>query len=182
MSKYILPLFFVLIAVALYVGLTQPLLTHIDAQKVELASISSAVDTTSNLAKIKEDLLAKFNTITTDQQDRLTKLVPDQIDNVRFIIDVNNVASRFGMHIQNLQLSSAAGTSDSSVVGPDGKTYGSLTLGFDVTGSYTTMRAFLSALDASLRLVDVQSVSFNANDNDKNTYTVLVRTYWLKSL
>lgn len=181
MSRYIFPLLLILSALGIFLAGIKPMLAKIDSQKIEERTAKLALENTTNLFEIQEALLEKYKVITPEDRVRLLKLVPDQVDNVRFIIDIDAVAGKFGMKIGNLQLAGDPAATDSSVIGPDGKTYGTITLQFDITGSYGAVRAFLADLDSSLRLVDVDTVEFLAGDADKNKYTIKVRTYWLKS-
>jgi hypothetical protein len=41
------------------------------------------------------------------------------------------------------------------------------------------MLSFLQDLEHSLRLIDVESLSFSAAPGDNNTYAFTIRTYWL---
>ena len=65
-------------------------------------------------------------------------------------------------------------------VGASDTDYDSLILSFSVTGSYDTFRAFVESLEQSLRLVDIQSISFSATDTGVYDYSIAVKTYWLK--
>lgn len=181
MSRPFFSLFLILAAIGVFIGGTQPKLAQIDKLKIDERTAELALENTTDLFKIQEVLTEKYNQITPEDKQRLLKLVPDQVDNVRFIIDIDGVAGKFGMKINSLQLADDPAKKDLSVIGPDGKTYGTITLQFDVTGSYGAVRGFLADLDSSLRLVDVESVEFLASDLDRNTYTIKVRTYWLKS-
>lgn len=183
MNGYLFPLLLILAAGGLFFGGTRPLLTTIDQQKTQELSLRQALDTTSSLDRTQDELLAKYNTIAAADRERLAKLLPDQVDNVRFIIDVNAIANRFGMQIKDLNIGAeeVAPQEGRGVVGADSSVYGTLTLGFTVQGSYTTVRAFLTELDRSLRIVDLDSIQFSADDKDNNIYKVQIRTYWLKS-
>jgi len=53
-------------------------------------------------------------------------------------------------------------------------------LGFTVTAPYTTFQAFLADLEHSLRLIDVEKITFKgAGTADSADYTLSIRTYWL---
>jgi len=66
-------------------------------------------------------------------------------------------------------------------VGVDQTPYGTLTLSFSTTASYTTFLAFLHDIEESLRLIDITSVQFNSSDlSQLYDYSVSIKTYWLK--
>ena len=180
MTKYLFPLLLVVIALGLFFGFTQPLLDQLTSLQKEQASIGEVLQNTGSLARTRDTLLNRYNEITAENKARLAKALPDQVDNVRLIIDIDAVASRFGLKLKNIVVQSDPATSKSNSIGPDGKKYATFNLSFDVQASYDTMRTFLLALDQSLRIIDVTGVSFAADDKDQNTYTIHLQTYWLK--
>lgn len=180
-----------LLAVAIggFFKLTEPVLGEIDVLKAERAELNQALDNAKELREVQDSLLAAYREIAPADLDRLNKFLPDNIDNVRLIIDVNNIARQSGMTIKNIKIKTAAGEEESSVID---KSSGnemepeSLTLGFSVTGPYTNFQKFLSDLARSLRLVDVEVVGFSATEgasgtvSDVYTYNVEIKTFWLK--
>jgi hypothetical protein len=58
---------------------------------------------------------------------------------------------------------------------------GSVELTFNVSASYEDFLALLADLEHSLRIVDIESISFDAaTEGDINEYTITIRTYWLR--
>ena len=56
-------------------------------------------------------------------------------------------------------------------------------ISFSIEGSYQNFLKFVGDLDKSLRIVDVQSVTFSSlSDKDASSYlyNFKIRTYWLK--
>ncbi|MEK7192734.1 MAG: hypothetical protein AAB682_01220, partial [Patescibacteria group bacterium] len=86
---------------------------------------------------------------------------------------VDNIAARYGMQLKNVHFKTE-GTI------PEGKDYGTVTFGFSVQGSYSTLKTFLADLERSLRLVDLTSLSFNSGEKDLYEYTIELTTYWSK--
>jgi Tfp pilus assembly protein PilO len=176
MFNIILPIIISGISVALFFLQTSPLLQDIKVIEIERAALMQAQD---SIDQFKEELKQKnaiFNTIEEDKKARLKKFLPDNIDNVRLIIDINQIASDNGMTIRNISIKG----SDTSAIGPDSRPYGVATLGFSVSGPYQTFKRFLAALETSLRLVDVTSLSFSAGDKDQYEYNIEIKSYWLK--
>jgi Tfp pilus assembly protein PilO len=177
------------VAVGGFFKFTEPVLGEIDELKAERAKLNEALDNARELRKVQDSLLAAYREIAPSDLERLNKFLPDNIDNVRLIIDVNNIARQSGMTIKNIKIKTAAGEEESSVIE---KTTGnelepeSLTLGFSVSGPYGNFQKFLSDLARSLRLVDVEAVGFSSSEggeagaSDLYTYNVEIKTYWLK--
>lgn len=189
MIRLILPLLFVAAAVGGFFKFTQPMLDEIDGLKAEKATLNQALDNAKELRQVQDELLATFRNIDPADLDKLNKFLPDSIDNVRLIIDVDNIAKRSGMSIKGIKIKTAEGQEENSVIdsssGGAGGTQ-AMTLGFSVTGPYSNFQSFLSDLARSLRLADVEATGFSSGTasvgqlSDFYTYNVEIKTYWLK--
>ena len=134
--------------------------------KVLQASIDQhnlALDKAKELKVLQESLLSRFNAFNKGEVERLHKLLPDHVDNVRLILDLDRLASTFGMALQNVVISSPASESaDKTVIGSIGagkQKYDSLTLKFSTHGTYANFIAFIESLESSLRIVDLVNLS-----------------------
>lgn len=155
---------------------TAPVLDRITSIKETRVALSVAEKSSEQFQEILKEKNEVFNQIDDSKKTRLKKFLPDSMDNVRLIIDINQIASDNSMTIRNISI---RGSGESSL-GPDTRPYGMTTLGFSVSGPYQTFKKFLEALEMSLRLVDVTSLSFSAGDKDQYEYNLEVRSYWLK--
>src|SRR5581483_346257 len=112
----------------------------------------------------RDKLLDRFNKMDKEDLDKLSKLLPDHIDNVRLIIDIDEMAKKYGMRIRNF----TADASEKRVtIGKDATPYGTLTLSFSTTAPYNTFLAFMHDLEHSLRIIDVTGVQFGVNDTNQ---------------
>lgn len=149
------------------------------AQSVELRSISDALDKASQLRAIRDKLAIDRNKISELDLVRINKMLPDGVENIGLIIEMNNIARDKGMELLNPSVGDAPNASD---VGPDNKKYGSIRMTFTVNTSYERFIEFIQELERSLRLVDVMEVRFSAPDEKtgKMNFGVTIQTYWLK--
>ncbi len=161
---------------ALFFSQTSPILERITVIEKERLAFSEAQASNEQFKELLREKNIVFNQIDESKKVLLKKFLPDSIDNVRLIIDINQIASDNGMTIRNISIKG----NDSNSIGPDSRTYGIATLGFSVSGPYQTFKKFLTALETSLRLVDVTSLSFSAGDKDQYEYNVEIKAYWLK--
>lgn len=155
---------------------TSPILDRISKEKIENLAYSNAEKSSEQYQELLKAKNAVFNQIDDAKKNALNKLLPDSIDNVKLIIDINQIASDKGMTIRNISIKGG----DTTSVGPDTRPYGVATLGFSVSGPYKTLKDFLVSLQTSLRLIDVTSVSFSSGDKDQYEYNVEIKSYWLK--
>lgn len=153
----------------------------------EKAQLNEAISNARALDAKIDKLTEAKNNISQEDLAKLDKFIPSHIDNVNLIIDINNIATRHGMIIKNVKVRSGneEGNADSqasdrlSVVSSQNKiadTY----LSFSVTGNYDSLLGFLDSLADSLRVADVNSLSFSVDSKGVNQYNFEVKTYWVK--
>ena len=151
--------------------------------KEERGRYIDALNKTKEIEQARTGLLEEYARIPADGREKLEKLLPDHIDSVRLIIDVNNIAAQYGMKLKNISLTQsdkAAALVASLALGPVEEHFKSVGLKFGVEGSYDNFRSFIRDLEQSLRLVDIETVSFSSRE-DLYEYVVAVSTYRLSA-
>lgn len=146
--------------------------------RAEAAEYEEALASFREIQSVRDELTSRYNTFSPDDVTRLERLLPDTVDNVRLVLDINNIAGRYGLVIKNVRLSSLA--KDPNKLGPENQEYGTLVLQFGVTASYANFTAFVRDLEDSLRVVDISGISFKTGEGQLTDYDVAVQTYWLK--
>jgi len=181
MRAWVAPIALILIAVFLFFGFIDPTYSDVQGLQTEIAQFDEALEKSKELQAIRDELLSKYNTFSSSDIERLEKMLPDNVNNVRLILDIDGIAGTYGLSIRNISVSER-GVNGEEVVGPDNRAYGSVELGFTVSGGYRDFANFIKDLEKSLRLVDISGISFSTigSEVDFYDYTVGVRTYWLK--
>ena len=191
-----------LIAGAVFFQYTKPTYDKTQALRQQIEQYNQALDKAAELKQLKNSLMSRYNAFDPDALQRLHKMLPDHVDNIRLILDMDGVASRFGMAMQNVVISgSASASAGQTVIGTisAGKQkYDSLTLRFTTRGTYANFVKFIEELESSLRIVDITSLtvtpgssntassrntedSQQAPENDQiYKYDITIRTYWLR--
>ncbi|PIR85197.1 hypothetical protein COU15_02205 [Candidatus Kaiserbacteria bacterium CG10_big_fil_rev_8_21_14_0_10_45_20] len=178
--KTLFPILFILVAGGILFGFINPTWSEIKVLREEEEKYNSALDRSRLLQETRDQLLSRYNTFSPAELARLEKFLPDNVDNVRLILDIDSIAGRYGMRIRDVILSSDTSRTDLGQLGPDENRFDSRILSFSVTGSYTEFRAFLEDLEQSLRLVDVMKITFSSTDSGVYDYSLSIKTYWLK--
>lgn len=183
MTRFFLPIILLAAASGLFALYTNPTYQEIKVLKVQAASYDEALNRSQELRAVRDELLAKRNTFLTSDVQKLERMLPDNVDNIRLIIDINNIAARHQLTLGEVALGSVGdrgGERSASAVGASGDTVGSVTIGFSVAASYEDFLAFLADIEHSLRLVDVESLSFGVEEEGLPSYAFSIRTYWLR--
>lgn len=190
MIKLSLSIIGLLLGGAAFFMYTQPGYDNARALEAEIDQYDQALEKATELQQIKQSLLSRYNAFNPADLDRLQKLLPDHVDNVRLVLDLDNLAARHGMALQNVVISNPASEGGASgVIGAIGtaqQKYDSLTLKFATLGSYGNFKVFLQDLENSLRIVDLVSLSLERSSEkgvggeELFSYDITLRTYWLK--
>ena len=178
MMKLILPLLFLIASGGLFWGVADPSYDKVQELKKDEKLFDNALNNSKKLQQMREDLLAQYNSFPTADLERLEKILPNHVDNVRLIRDIDGMAIRYGMSLRAVSVELTDSTSGE--INTDIEDYGSIILTFSVTGPYKTFLRFLEDLEKSLRVVDVIRVSFSSDEKDLYEYNVSIQTYWLK--
>jgi Tfp pilus assembly protein PilO len=184
MSQKILPTFLIAIAILTFFFYVNPVYKDIQVLQEESKQFDEALDKSKKLQKIRDELLLKYNSLSSDDLDRLEKLLPDNVDNVRLVLDLDGIASAHGLSVRDVAISSTSEeeSEEVTIVGPDSDLFNSIQLSFSVTSTYDDFLLFLRDLEESLRIVDIKELSFEAPNEESSfsEYDVSLETYWLK--
>ncbi|MEK7530868.1 MAG: type 4a pilus biogenesis protein PilO [Patescibacteria group bacterium] len=179
--KALIPIFSIAIAIGLFSWYIDPAYARIETLREEEATYDAALDRSRELQEVRDQLLSRYNTFSAVDVARLEKLLPDHVDNVRLILDLDSTASKYGMRVRNVAIDDQDKKKNSTdTLGPDEVGHESLVLSFTVSGQYSTFRQFMADLEKSLRLVDVVGLTFSTSDTGIYDFTVSINTYWLK--
>lgn len=180
MFKFATPLFLILLSGALFFMYVDPTYQTIGALREDMGQYNEALNKSKELREVRDQLLSKFNTFSLDDVNNLEKLLPDNVDNVRLIMEIDNMASQYGVVIRKVDINSSSVNSGQASLGLNVSDYDSMILDFVVEAPYNGFVKFLDNLTSSLRIVDVVSLSFQPSVSDFYKYSLSVKTYWLK--
>lgn len=181
MKGFLLPAVLIAAAIGLFAGYTNGAYQSSKALGAQRGAYDTALSTAHDLKQQRDDLLKRRDTFTEEDTNKLARLLPDNVDNIRLIIDVNTIAARHQLTLKNVSLGSIGANQQHTTasVGAAGAPVGQVELGFTVTANFDNFDAFMIDLEHSLRLVDIEKVDFKTGAADNSDYSVTVRTYWL---
>src|SRR3989344_8422745 len=154
MIKQIVPILLILASLAVFSFFIVPQYAKLKEERQQIASLNDALSNSRRVQAVRDTLLTSYNNIADEDLDRLKKILPDHVDNVRLILEIDRIASRNAMILKNV----ATRTSEESVegsFGPDDGLYGKIRMGFSLIGRYESLVNFLAEVEQSLRVVDV---------------------------
>ncbi len=183
--KSLTPIIFIGVSVALFFIFTDPAYKEVKTLREKNAQYQDVLDKSDELLRQRKTLQDKYNSFSEADVLKLKKLLPDTVDNVRLIIDIDEIAKRYGLTIKNVRLdeskASKGGAKDATATITAGESrFGVIPMGFSVSADYNTFLSFLEDLEGSLRIVDVTNISLKPGANNIYSFDVSLKTYWLK--
>lgn len=149
-----------------------------DLQKEE-GEYQAALNNTNEIRMKRQSLVDKKSNINPQDLMKLEKFLPDNVDNIKLVIDLNQIAQNNTLTLKNIKLDTSV-EKNSGSLGQNNDKYGTVGLSFSVNASYANFQNFLSDLEKSLRLVEITDLSVTGNDTGLYDFSVVIKTYWLK--
>lgn len=184
MNSRIPPLIALAVAVVIFFAYVSPTWSGTIAKtKSSIAYDDKALSAASEYATQQNELADARNNIDTTDLARLTTLLPDSVDNVVLILDLNALASRSGLLLSNIDVmksdtksANSAGALPAAGVSP----VGYIDLSLSAVGTYDAFRAFLTGVEKSARLLDIRDLVVKGSDTGSYVYKMTLRIYWLR--
>lgn len=192
----LLPLIVLVFAIALFFMYVKPTYSGpISTTRAQISSYNDALVAAQRFQQKEAQLTQERAQIPSDSLARLSAFLPDGVDNVQLILDLDALAARSGMTLSDFNTqggSSAPANSTPPSSGGSIPTLGqqnalqansptdSLSLTFKATGSYSAFRTFIAGMENSLRQMDITDLQVTQSNTGVYSYAVTVRIYWLR--
>ncbi|MEK9161037.1 MAG: hypothetical protein AAB440_03330 [Patescibacteria group bacterium] len=186
MTSRFIPIVGILIAIGLFLGYVHPTYTGpVAALRAQVDSYNTALDAAQAFSEKENELLSEKNAISNEDLARLETMLPNGVDNVQLILDLDALANRTGVRLSNFDVAiPEESETESGLIGnrlPLGEQPAdSLTLAVSATGTYGAFRAFLEGTEYSLRLLDLVGLEVRDSATGVYTYDMIFRIYWLR--
>lgn len=182
MISRIVPVVLILIAFGLFFGYVNPTYTQsVLPLRAEIAGYDSALAASKEFKEKESELEAQKAALDPEDENRIEAFLPDSVDNVQLILDLNSLASRSGISLSNF---------DTKTVAPDqggdhlplssDSTVDSLDITVSGIGTYQSFKTFLTAAEQSLRPLDLTDLTVEVSPTGVYTYDMTFRIYWLR--
>jgi hypothetical protein len=201
--KTLFPISLILTSIILFFLVINPFYKDVKQLKTDVSVYRGALDNANVLKDTRDSLLEKYRNIKEEDKTRLNNFLPNTVNNIKFILEIERIANLHGMPLKNIKFddkdlpeNQVANTDDSIVIPSDEivieKPFGVFPIEFVTEGDYASFLSFIEDLELNLRLMDIKEISFTIpeksttptpdvviNPNIYN-YIVKVDTYWLK--
>jgi len=206
--RFLLPIIFIIVAIAVFMGVISPIYANIQDLTLQAESYNEALSNSKRLQVRRDELTQTYNQFSQDSVKALEVMIPDSVDNIGLIQEIQRMALRLGIVIKNVnfdpnqvQLEDGEfeeGAENTAAVQQQNQNlprrgavdenglYDTFLLEFTIEGSYQDFVAFLQELEMNLRIVDISNINFTATSLDSQgsvsdvyDYTFTTKTYRL---
>ena len=169
MNRYITPLIIVTVALSVYVLFINQMYKDIQQQLVKVQELEAHLADAKTAREKLDQIALSYQAFPIDADQKLNVLLPDRIDSVKLIVDVESVASRHGLVLTSPSVTGG-------VVNPNSTdNYVKHSISFKVSSTYPLFREFIADVEKSLALRDFSGVSFISTVTAENQSTSIVR-------
>ena len=203
--KSIISIVLIAASIAFFVFFTKPKWAELKANRIEVEKLNVAQENAKKLKSRIDSLLAVKNGITETDTAKIKKMIPDNVENVKLIIDFDNMLQALVVDKGTSDLYKSVNPADSGKIsienpkisqvntlpegGFDASQLGVADFSFAVALTYSDFIDFLKRIETSTRIFDVESIAFSspATTPGKNpdeivyNFNIALKTYWLKS-
>jgi hypothetical protein len=186
MITRILPIILILAAIGIFFGYVNPAYTKgVLPAEAKIKSYDNALKAAEDFNVKEHELAEKHNAIPPESIARLMAYLPDGVDNIQLILDLNALAAATGVRLSDFNVSSSDSVNPTQSSTDAALQSGSspvehLQISVKATATYSAFRAFLDGVEHSLRPMDLTQVTVSPSATGVYNYELTFRIYWLR--
>lgn len=172
-------------AVGIFFVFGRPELDTIKILGAQQAEIEQSLAELQELAKLRDDLLSKYNAVNPLDIERLDKIVPSSIDSGLLIAELESFAQNFNLVLNSVSITDereqarAQQRRGAVALKEAEQPFKKLPLSLQIAGTYSSLRDFLKHLETNARIIDIAEIRFVSGEKDFFEFTVEANTYWI---
>src|SRR3989344_4284418 len=198
MARLIIPIILITVSIIGFLKVLNPMYADVKLLKAQTASYNEALDNSKALEAERVKLTKQYNSFAPEDLSKIEKLLPNSVDNIRLILEIEKLASPYGMVLRDVRYDTFKEEDAETPVRQAGggveslpTEYGAWDLEFSTEGAYSNFLNFIRDLESNLRLVDISSIQFasdtttgkggGASTSEVYKYSFKIKTYWLRN-
>ncbi len=201
MFKALIPVIGIIVAVGLFFTYIQPTFKDIRAIQDETTEYAQAITKAAELQQRIDELKQKQSSISLSNLERLEALLPERIDEVAVLIDIDTLATLHNLTLGDIEVNDQKtdggaktdsqgkpiqsrgplndGSLNTQTGEPMSGSYATLDLSFSVSGTYDDFRKFLQDIERSLVLMEVTKITFVRPEEGATSFMINLQLFSL---
>lgn len=174
-------IFLIVLAIGLFYTFTNPTYQGAQDKAAAVAEYRNVIGNIEEIVETRDKLLVNYNSLPREEIERLAKVLPANVDTVRLALDLDTIASQYGISIGDVAIDREAERNSTQVVLPNSNMpFQSTLVAVSFVSDYESFKSFLEDLEKSLRIMDVKSINFQAADSGLYEHNIVIETYWVE--
>ena len=174
-------LILIILAIGLFYTFSSPVYRDVKMLQASANEYQNLIGNVEHMSETRDALLVNYQNISRLQLERLGRVLPDTVDAVRLALDLDTIGSHYGITIKDVRVETNGNQNSALAVLPDHDLgYQAAIVTFSFVSNYDNFTKMLADLEKSLRIMEVKSINFKAEDSGLYEHTIKVETYWLK--
>lgn len=186
MNSRILPMLALILSLGIFFAYINPTWSgSIARAKSAIAANNEALAAAKQYSAQQNELAQARDAISPASLTALTTLLPDSVDNVGLILDLNALSARSGLSVANIDVimsspGNAASVSAGALPTTSLNPVGSVDLSLSAVGTFAALQTFLTGVERSARILDIRDLVVKGSDTGVYQYQMTLRLYWLR--
>jgi Tfp pilus assembly protein PilO len=152
---------------ALLFWVARPMWDGVLKLRVEQTEVRAALASLRDLEKLRDELLATYDSIPRDKLNRLNEILPTEKDISGILVNFEKMTQERGMLMKKIEfLKEGKSVTPRTTIGQSAGPASEISYSLSVVGSYEALRSLLLALEQNLRIVDVSTIGFSSGSGE----------------
>jgi len=175
------PIILLLLSVALFYTFTNVEYKKVTGLQAQANDYKDILSNVSDIVRFRDSLLLAYEEFPEEDITRINRVLPDNVDAVRLALELDSMASKYGISIQDINVEQEEEDFSDLILPENSLPYQKVTVSFSFISSYDNLKRFLSDMERNLRIMEIKSLSFDVKE-DATLYEheLAIETYWLK--
>lgn len=170
--KAYLPIILIILSVGAYYMFIKPTYSDVKILMEDKKNSEEVLQKAKGIITKRDEMTSSYNALSPEEKDKLKKIVPDVFDGPMTAYQINSIASKQGMIINDVKIIEAETNSPEMMVTGEEVIYKTHKVAFVVEGRYENFVAFIKDLDSSLNIIDINTISISISGTDKESKEV----------
>jgi len=188
------PFIVIAIAFGLLYFYAKPQWNAIAALRIHELELQTALGKAQELTVIRNNLMQQYNVISPENTAKIARVVPQKYDPVKLVADISAIGLQYGMMIRDIKFSNVTEIDTTGAIqgATPAEPYIKRQLSFSTVVQYKSFIAFITDLEQSLQLMDLQKVEVmpitsgpatkvgGVSQGGALNFKVDLHTYWIE--
>lgn len=178
MIKIIFSILFLGTAIGIFLGPVKKNWEDINLLAAEKKDFNTVLSNSRELIDLRDNLIRKYNEIPEIDLARLEKLIPSGIEKMDLVVETETLVKKYGFVLKDIQVDIAKAEDKKSKANEiNNNIFDAVYIDLSFSGPYKPLLSFISELENDLRIMEIESLSFDADEGDWYEYTMRIKTY-----